>query len=195
MLGLIQGQVATEQSPDVFTVEDKTAFMLEMDLGFLGLPSMYGNFHGIETFVGIVTAPFDLYWGFGLPITFLNLGRGGPGSLRLGGSFGIGLAYRHAFAYVRGRAAAVLVPEKIDVEASLRWIPDSADGMYSGDDDFNDTNLRISAFYHPSGKKKGRSWEVFVQMWERERRDDGAPSSSRSGEVKATVFGVGMTFM
>ena len=194
MVGLVQGDVATEQSGGMFTVESKTAFMAELDLGFLGLPSMYGNFHGIETFMGIVTTPFDLYWGFGLPLTFLNVGSGGPGSFRLGGSFGVGLAYKHAFAYVRGRAAAVIVPEKVDVEASLRWIPDSADGMYSGDDDFNDTNLRISAFYHPGGKK-GRAWEVFLQMWERQRRDTGERSTRSDGEVKATVLGVGMTFM
>ncbi len=194
MAGVFQTEIASMVDGGGVTRENKTSFLFELDMSYLGVSSMYGNFHGIEMFTGIVSAPFDMYWGFGMPITFLNVGHGGPGTLRLGGSFGVGLAYHHAFAYLRGRAAAVIIPDKLDVEASYRWIPDSADATYSGSGSFEDTNLRISAFYHTGGKK-GRAWELFVQVWERQRRLDGEPIPDAPAAVKTTVFGLGMTFL
>ena len=73
---------------------------------FLGVPSSFTptNFHGIEFSTGIRLSKFDYWLSMGTAVTVLNLGHGGPGTLRLGGSFGAGFNFAHGFGYVRGRA-------------------------------------------------------------------------------------------
>ena len=142
------------------TLEDKTVYALAWDVGYLGLPSSFGNFHGMEFSMGMRTAPFDFFMSFGTAVTFFNLGRGGIGSLRLGGSFGAGFDLSQGYGYVRGRAAMVVIPKKLDVEVSVQWSPPSA-----STNNYDTQTSRLSAWYRP-GKGK-RAWEAYVEAFHR----------------------------
>ena len=104
---------------------DATIGSLTFEGAWLGLPSSFGNHHGIEFSTGIRTAPWDFWMSFGTAVTLLNVGHGGPGSFRIGGSFGCGFNFAHGFGYVKGRAAVVVVPRKLDLEVSSQWTPRS----------------------------------------------------------------------
>lgn len=140
--------------------EGRTMAMLAFDGAYLGLPSSFGNFHGVEFSTGLRAAPFDFWLSFGTAVTFLNIGHGGPGSFRIGGSFGAGFNLAHGFGYVRGRAALVVIPMKLDAEVSVQWTPPSASTS-----NFDEQLRRISVWYRP-GKSKF-AWEVFVEQFRR----------------------------
>ncbi|CAN5902759.1 hypothetical protein BH11MYX2_BH11MYX2_23430 [soil metagenome] len=128
---------------------------------WLGLPSSFGNFHGVEFSTGIRTSPWDLWMSFGTAVTLFNLGHGGPGSIRLGGSFGAGFNFAHGFGYVRGRAAMVLVPKKLDVEGSWQWTPPTASTGH-----YDEQQMRVSAWYRPG--KPETAYEVYIEHFKRQ---------------------------
>lgn len=142
------------------TIEDKTVYAIAWDVGYLGLPSSFGNFHGMEFSMGMRNAPFDFFMSFGTAVTFLNVGRGGIGSFRLGGSFGAGFDLSQGYGYVRGRAAMVVIPKKLDVEVSVQWSPPSA-----STNNYDTQTSRLSAWYRPGTGK--RAWEAYVEAFHR----------------------------
>ena len=142
------------------TIEDKTVYAIAWDVGYLGLPSSFGNFHGMEFSMGMRNAPFDFFMSFGTAVTFFNLGRGGIGSFRLGGSFGAGFDLSQGYGYVRGRAAMVVIPKKLDVEVSVQWSPPSA-----STNNYDTQTSRVSAWYRPGPGK--RAWEAYVEAFHR----------------------------
>lgn len=162
---------------------DTTRFSLGFEATYLGLPSSFGHFHGLEVSTGVRGGgPWDFWLQGGTAVTLLNLGRGGPGSLRLGGGFGAGFDLAHGYAYVRARAALVVVPEKVDAEASVTWTPPSA-----STGDYDQQAARVSVWLRP-GKGK-RAYEGYLETFR--RVDDGA---DREREVEGVGGGVGVSF-
>lgn len=158
-----------------------TSGSLVFEGSFLPLPSSYGQFHGIEFSTGVRSAPFDLWGQFGTSVSLLNVGRGGPGSFRVGGGFGVGLSFAHAYAYVRGRLAFVVLPRKLDVEVGVFWVPRSASTS-----SYEERAYRAAAWYRP-GKSK-RAFELFVETLS--RFDD---TGDFQREVDGVGGGIGMT--
>jgi len=137
-----------------------TMGVVAFEAAYLGLPSSYGNFHGIEFSTGLRSTPIDFWMSFGTAVTFFNIGRGQPGSLRLGGSFGAGFNLAHGFGYVRARAALVLIPRLIDAELSVQWTPPSASTS-----NFDERISRISVWYRYGKSRK--AIEGFVEQYQR----------------------------
>jgi hypothetical protein len=183
VLGALAGSVP-DTAMDAMTLADKdvTMYSLAFEGVYLGLPSSYGNFHGIEFAAGVRTSPWDLWASFGTAISFLNVGRGGPGSFRLGGSFGAGFNLAHGYGYVRGRVAMVLLPARLDAEVSASWTPTSASTQH-----YEEIISRASLWYRPS-RGSDRAYEAFVESFSRQddlTRDD--------REVSGLGAGFGMT--
>jgi len=149
----------------------KTMGSIAFEGGYLGVPSSFAptNFHGIEVSSGLRSGKTDFWFQFGTAVTVLNLGGGGPGTLRLGGSFGAGFNLAHGYGYIRARGAMILVPEKLDVEVSAQWVPPSASTS-----NYDERDYRASAWYRFG--KSGRAVEVYVQKLV---RDDAAIMDDR----------------
>jgi hypothetical protein len=158
--------------------EGKTLGSFAFDAVWLGLPSSFGNFHGMEFSSGVRTGPFDFWMSFGTAVTIFNLGHGGPGSIRLGGSFGAGFNFAHGFGYVKGRAAMVVLPKRLDVEGSWQWTPPSASTK-----NYDEQDMRVSAWYRPG--KADTAYEVYIEHFK--RQDD-----LRSLERELDGYGVGI---
>lgn len=188
-----------DDETDAGATQSALGLALVFEGGWLGIPSQYGNFHGLEYQVGVRLNPNDFWGAVGFPVTFLNVGRGMPGSLRLGGSFGTGIGSTQAYLYVRGRAAMVIIPDLIDVEASVQWTPVATSAAWgNAPGNYEDLNLRGSMWYR-MGRTK-RAYEVYVEYYERDRRGfaplaDGANPrhNERDGEVKGFGLGVGLS--
>jgi hypothetical protein len=152
---------------------------------FLQLPSAYGHFHGIEFSTGLRSTPIDFWLQFGTAVSLFNIGRGGPGSLRVGGSFGAGFNLAHGYGYVRGRAAFVILPARLDAELSASWTPNSASTS-----NYDELLYRASVWYRPGGPGGSkRAYEVYVESF---RRSDDAEDKER--EFTGIGGGIGMTF-
>lgn len=167
------------------TDESVSGFFGEFQLSLLGLPSQYGNYHGIEMTGGLSKLEkWDMWVTIGTPVTFLNIGKGDtPGSIRLGGSFGAGIGFRRAYAYLRARAAFT-INKKINVEASYRWDPASASIGITRDEGTEETRIRVSVFAVLGGK----SWEGFVMKWDQDLEGD------EFGAAETYIIGAGMAF-
>lgn len=163
--------------------KDVTQLSVGFEATYLGLPSSFGHFHGLEIATGVRTGPWDFWFQAGTALTLFNVGHGGPLSLRVGGGFGAGFDLAHGFAYVRGRAAVVVVPEKIDAEASLTWTPSSA-----STGNYDQQSARLSVWVRPSAKR-GRAYEGYVEAFH--RLDDAA---DREREVEGLGGGIGVSF-
>ncbi|HVV88169.1 MAG TPA: hypothetical protein VHE35_34245 [Kofleriaceae bacterium] len=162
--------------------KDVTMLSLGFEATYLGLPSSFGHFHGLEMASGIRTGPWDFWLQGGTAVTLFNLGHGGPFSLRLGGGFGAGFDFAHAYGYVRGRAALVLVPEKVDAEASVTWSPPSA-----GTGNYDLRSTRVSVWVRTG--RRARAVEGYVEAFH--RLDDAA---DKAREIDGMGGGVGMSF-
>ena len=164
-LGALRGAAPTVMDGmPLGMTEDHTAVSLAFEAGFLGIPSSFAktNRHGVEVSTGFRSAPrLDFWFALGTAFTVLNLGHGGPLTLRLGGSFGAGFNFAHGFGYVRGRAAVVIVPNKVDAEVSVQWTPPSASTGH-----FDEQAQRASVWYRLDGKHR-RAIEVYVERFQR----------------------------
>jgi hypothetical protein len=130
------------------------------------------------------TSPFDFWLHGGTAISLFNIGRGGPGSLRIGGSFGAGFNLAHGYGYVKGRAAIVLIPAALDGEVSAFWVPSSA-----STGNYDELTYRASIWYRPSGSGGSkRAYEVYGEMYQ--RTDD---TQVLEKEFTGVGAGVGMT--
>ena len=162
--------IATGDAPQFMT--DPSGMSVDAGLGgatmgvvafegaYLGLPSSYGNFHGVEFSTGLRSTPIDFWMSFGTAVTLFNIGRGQPGSLRLGGSFGAGFNLAHGFGYVRARAALVVIPRMLDAELSVQWTPPSASTQ-----NFDERISRISVWYRYGTSRK--AIEGYVERYQR----------------------------
>lgn len=162
--------------------KDVTSASLSFEASYLGLPSSFGHFHGMEMATGLRTGPWDFWLQAGTAVTLFNLGHGGPGSLRVGGGFGAGFDLAHAYGYVRGRAALVIVPDKLDAEASITWSPPSA-----GSGNYDLRAARVSVWLR-SGKR-ARAFEGYLETFH--RLDDAA---DQERELEGVGGGVGVSF-
>jgi hypothetical protein len=171
------------------TTESRTMFSLAFEGGFLGIPSSFAptNFHGFEFSTGIRAPVFDFWLSFGTAFTVLNLGHGGPGTLRIGGSFGAGFNLAHGYGYLRGRGALVIVPEKLDVEVSAQWSPPPASTS-----NYEEQNARISAWYRIDRKKR-RALEIYVEKFS--RVDANAMVEKDREIVDGVGGGIGFSFL
>ncbi|MBL9016182.1 MAG: hypothetical protein JNL83_18485 [Myxococcales bacterium] len=187
-LGALQGQAPAfvdgmaPADPMAETSATRAQFALEGV--YLGIPSSYGHFHGIEFSTGMRTSPIDFWLHGGTAFSLFNIGRGGPGSLRLGGSFGAGFNLAHGYGYVRGRAAIVLIPAALDGEVSALWVPSSA-----STGNYEELTYRASIWYRPAGSGGSkRAYEVYGEMYH--RTDETAVLEKEFTGIGA---GVGMT--
>ena len=104
----------------------------------------------------------------------------------VGGSFGAGFNLAHGYGYIRGRAAAVILPERLDVEISAQWTPRSASTS-----DYDEQTWRISAWYRLN-EKSGRAAELYVETFS---RVDADPMTTGDREiVDGAGAGVGFSF-
>ncbi len=174
---LMPGATPGVEGPKKDVVQGSLAF----DGVFLGLPSSYGHFHGVEFSTGLRSEPIDFWAQFGTAVSLFNLGHGGAGSIRLGGSFGVGFNFAHEYAYIRGRAAAVIIPQLIDAELSAQWTPSSASSA-----NYEERAIRISAWYRPGQGQ--RAFEAYVETI---KRADAHADLHR--ELSAVGGGIGMT--
>ena len=187
-VGVLTGKAPNfmEDAPPAVMGEEKdvTQGQFALEGVYLGLPSAYGHFHGIEFSTGLRTSPIDFWAQFGTAVSLFNIGRGGPGSLRVGGSFGAGFNLSHGYGYVRGRAAIVLIPAQLDAEASAMWTPSSA-----STGNYDELLYRASVWYRPGGPGGSkRAYEVYGEMYH--RTDDAA---DQKREFVGIGAGVGMT--
>jgi hypothetical protein len=106
--------------------------------------------------------------------------------VRLGGSFGAGFNLAHGYGYIRGRAAAIILPERLDVELSAQWTPPSA-----STGNYDEQNWRLSAWYRLN-EKSGRALELYVEKFD---RVDANPMTETDREIVGGVGGgVGLSF-
>lgn len=188
-LGVLQGTAPKTASDMMPVTAGETMGVTQAELAFEGvflqLPSSYGHFHGIEFSTGLRSTPIDFWLQFGTAVSLFNIGRGGPGSLRLGGSFGAGFNLAHGYGYVRGRAAFVIIPAKLDAEVSASWTPNSASTS-----NYDELLYRASVWYRPGGPGGSkRAYEVYVESFQ--RTDDAAETER---EFTGIGGGLGMTF-
>lgn len=165
--------------------KDVTQGELAFEGVYLGLPSSYGHFHGIEVSTGLRSTPIDFWLQVGTAVSLFNLGRGGPGSIRVGGSFGAGVNLAHGYGYVRGRAALVILPAKLDAEVSASWTPNSASTS-----NYDELLYRASMWFRPGGTGGSRrAYEIYLESFS--RTDDAA---DKEREFTGFGGGLGMTF-
>lgn len=198
VIGALSGDVATVTTdPATGTTMSSygatTAGVLSFEASYLGIPSSFAptNFHGMEFSTGLRTSPFDFWLQFGTGVTLLNLGSGGIGTLRIGGGFGAGFDLAHGYGYLRGRAAMIILPERLDIEVSTQWTPASA-----STDNFDVETYRLSAWWRLDKKKK-RAVEVYVEKFSRldADRDVTNPMYANDEEiVDGMGFGLGLSF-
>lgn len=187
-VGVMKGTAPnfTDDMPPVTPGETKDVTQGELSFEgvYLGLPSAYGHFHGIEFSTGLRSEPIDFWAQFGTAVSLFNLGRGGPGSLRVGGSFGAGFNLAHGYAYVKGRTAIVLIPARLDAEVSAMWTPPSASTS-----NYDEVLYRASVWYRPGapGESK-RAYEAYVEAFH--RTDD---STDKKREFVGIGGGIGLT--
>ena len=165
VIGAISGMVPTIDSMTSMptgTTEATTMASIAFDVAFLGIPSSFSNanFHGFEMSTGLRSGKTDFWFQFGTAVTVLNLGHGGPLTMRFGGSFGAGFNLAHGYGYVRGRAAVVLLPNKLDAEVSVQWTPTSASTS-----NYEERDMRLSAWYRYG--TKNNALELYVQKLSR----------------------------
>ena len=187
-IGVLQGKapnfVDGMAPTDPMDEKSVTRGEFALDGVYLGIPSSYGHFHGIEFSTGLRTGPIDFWLHGGTAFSLFNIGRGGPGSLRVGGSVGAGFNLAHGYGYVRGRAAIVLIPAQLDGEVSAFWVPSSA-----STGNYEELVYRASVWYRPSGSGGSkRAYEVYGEMYH--RTDDTAVLEKEFTGIGA---GVGMT--
>lgn len=187
-IGVLQGTAPNFMDDTAPMTPGETKDVTQGELAFegvyLGLPSSYGHFHGIEFSTGIRSTPIDYWLQFGTAVSLFNLGHGGPGSLRVGGSFGAGFDLAHAYGYVRGRAAIVLIPARVDGEVSAQWMPSNA-----GTGNYDEVLYRGSLWYRPGGPGGSkRAYEAYVEAFH--RTDDAA---DKKREFVGIGGGIGMT--
>ena len=137
----------------------------------------------VEGAAGVRGAPWELWMQGGTAVTLLNLGHGGPLSLRLGGGFGAGFDFAHGYGYVRGRAALVVLPDKLDAEASVSWTPPSA-----STGDFDQRTMRVSVWLRAG--KRSRAYEAYLESFH--RLADGV---DHKREVEGIGGGIGLSFL
>lgn len=167
-----------------------TAGQIAFEGVYLAVPSSFAptNFHGIELSTGLRSSKFDFWLSFGTAVTLLNVGSGGVGTFRIGGSFGAGFDLAHGYGYVKGRAAMIILPERLDVEASAQWTPVSA-----STDNYDVQAYRISAWYRMSAKSK-RAIELYVEKYTRKnvlRPDAMDPMAAQFVDDREILDGVG----
>lgn len=187
-LGVLQGKAPNfvDGMAPADPMDEKSATRAEFALEgvYLGIPSSYGHFHGIEFSTGLRSSPIDVWVQGGTAISLFNIGRGGPGSLRVGGSVGAGFNLAHGYGYARGRAAIVLIPAQLDGEVSAFWVPSSASTS-----NYDERIFRASIWYRPSGSGGSkRAYEVYGEMYH--RTDD---TQVLEKEFTGIGAGVGMT--
>ncbi len=182
--------------------ESSNAIKLAADFSALVLPSVNNNLHGFEGSISVALFPFDFdVWG-GTALTMLSLGRGGVGTIRIRGGFGVGMSYLHSYAYLKAQAAAVIVPNKVAVEASVFWIPNQVSiawGEIEGD--FEEQRRRAAVFTSLGGEAK-RKIEVYIEHIDRKRGGHDAAFtgaredfSTRNPDDDMNGFGVGVSLM
>jgi len=198
VIGALSGDVATTTmdpatGATTSSYGGKTAGVLAFEAAYLGIPSSFAptNFHGIEFSTGLRTSPFDFWLQFGTGVTVLNLGSGGIGTLRVGGGFGAGFDLAHGYGYLRGRAAMIIVPERLDIEVSTQWTPASA-----STDNFDVESYRLSAWWRLDAKRK-RAVEFYVEKFSRLDADRDATNPMYGNDeeiVDGMGFGLGLSF-
>lgn len=187
-IGVLQGNAPkfVDGMPPADPMEEQSATRGELAVEgvYLGIPSAYGHFHGIEFSTGLRSSPIDVWVQGGTAVSLFNIGRGGPGSLRVGGSFGAGFNLAHGYGYVKGRAAIVLIPAQLDGEVSAFWVPSSA-----STGNYDERIYRASVWYRPGGSGGSkRAYEVYGEMYH--RTDD---TRVLEKEFTGIGAGVGMT--
>jgi len=78
-IGALQGTTPNLMDGMVVTpgaTKDVTQGELAFEAVFLGLPSSYGHFHGIEVSSGLRSTPIDFWAQFGSAVSLFNIGRG-----------------------------------------------------------------------------------------------------------------------
>lgn len=91
LVGALVGAVPDLENGMITTpgaTRDATMVSLGFDGAFLGLPSSFGHFHGIELSTGVRVAPFDWWLSAGTAVTLFDLGEGGPLTVRVGWQLG-----------------------------------------------------------------------------------------------------------
>ncbi|MRG94698.1 hypothetical protein [Polyangium spumosum] len=122
-------------------------FGLEADFT-LGFPLVKSYFGGIGGNVGLVLQP--------LAFRYLRL------SVAIGGGFNA-----HGYGYLKPRLAFPIVPDRIEAEATYRWIPNTASNVFDGedgleDDGFGEHKLRGSLFVRVGEKDRSRDFGSFA---------------------------------
>lgn len=181
--------------------DSSIALKFALDLSALILPSVNNNKHGFEGSVSVTLFPFDFdVWG-GTAVTMLSLGHGGIGTLRVRGGFGVGMSYNHTYAYLKTQAAAVIVPDKIDVEASLYWIPNQVSHAWGDNAGDFDEQRRRASLYYKRGEDKAKI-ELYLEHTDRLRgghaEDFSFPRENftvRDPDDDMRGFGVGVSMM
>lgn len=195
-LSILTGDIAapTEEgmpAPPLGTEEAATMFYGYFGAAFLEVPSSYGNRHGLEIWMDLLTKPFDMNLAFGFPFTMITIGKGGPLTSRLGGVIGFGVGYKGAFGYGGLRGTGVLIPGRLDGELQVLWTPQSAYSAWS-DGDHEILNIRASLFYTTAG---GTTIQAFLQLYDRTR----AAVDMSGNDIEITVakgggIGLGLAF-
>lgn len=201
-VGALSGDAATTAMDPTTGTETTsyggvTAGQIAFEGAYLGVPSSFAptNFHGIELSTGLRSSKFDFWLSFGTAFTLLNVGSGGIGTFRLGGSFGAGFDLAHGYGYIKGRGAMIILPERLDVEVSAQWTPVSA-----STDHYDVQAYRISGWYRLN-EKSGRAIEVYLEKLTRKNTfrpnamDPALAMFADDREILDGVgFGVGMSF-
>jgi hypothetical protein len=164
VIGALSGSVPTVDMGGVPTgaTEPTTMASVAFEFAFLGIPSSFSNanFHGFEMSSGLRSGKTDFWLQMGTAFTVLNLGHGGPLTMRVGGSFGAGFNLAHGYGYLKARAAMVLLPDKLDIEVSTQWTPSSASTS-----NYEERDSRISAWYRYGASNN--ALEIYIQQLSR----------------------------
>jgi hypothetical protein len=187
------GIISADGFNDMGVAETKTGFAAAVEGVYLGMPSLYGNYHGIEGGIYLRTGPGEVAVTMGFPMTFLNIGRGQPGSIRIGNSFGVAWGNIHSYAYAKPRVALVVIPDKLDIEVLAIWAPVAVSSDY-----LRKTLYRASAWWRLGAPKASRFLEVYAESFTRELDASDADIQMKnlkhSNDSKGITVGVGMTF-
>lgn len=140
---------------------DGSSFAGRLDLAAFAKETLYGNRAGYEMSLELgyerygeesETGSTDLTQGplifdlsVGFPLTLLELGDGGPGSIRLSVAPGFGMSVQEAYGYLRGRLATVILPETLTVDVSARYTPIDASHAWAEDTGLGTWSLQFAA--------------------------------------------------
>lgn len=139
---------------------DGNAYAVKFDLSAFAGKTSLGNLAGFEFFAEMgyerygpadgedvstdfTQGPLLFDMGLGFPISLLDVGSGGVGSFRLSVAPGIGFSVQEAYAYVRGGAGLVVLPNTLTVGLSARYSP--FDASYAWDENTGLDSLVIQA--------------------------------------------------